>query len=49
VAQTVAGGMADKLTAATRVGKRHCKAMEKERAKMVTRRRCNFVNEEKCD
>jgi len=47
VAQTVAGGVADTLTAATRVGKRDCKAIERQRAEMVTRGRCKLVNKEK--
>jgi hypothetical protein len=39
MAQTVAGGAEDTLTAATRVGKRDCKAMERQREKMVKRGR----------
>jgi pyruvate/2-oxoglutarate dehydrogenase complex dihydrolipoamide dehydrogenase (E3) component len=41
--------MADTLTADTRVGKRDCKAMERQRAKMLTRGRCKLVIKEKCD
>jgi hypothetical protein len=47
VAQTVAGGTADRLTAASRVGKRDCKAVERQRAKMVTRGRLKLVVNEK--
>jgi hypothetical protein len=49
VAQTVAGGTADTLTAATRVDKRDGKVMERQRAKMVTRGRCKLVDKKKCD